>query len=236
MAPEDGVTARPGGGRVRIVANACSMGSVGPRVVPATWAPSLFGAGTPAVTVSPAAARRDLGGGAWLELVPRWLEGPDTLFAALLTGATWSTRTVPVYGRMLAEPRLSGRLPDPPADPDPALGVLDDVRVALAGRYGTTRGPGLNLYRDGRDGVAWHGDRVARERDRDTVVAVLSLGSTRPFRLRPRGGGRSITLRPRPGDLLVMGGRCQRSWEHTVPKVGSSGPRISLTYRDFAPG
>lgn len=218
------------------MANTRSTPTSGPATAHAPWAPSLFGTGAPAVTSSPAASRRDLGDDAWLELVPGWLEGPDALFGALLGAVSWSARTVPMYGRMVAEPRLSGRLPDRPVGPADPLGVLEDVRDALAGRYGATRGPGVNLYRDGRDGVAWHGDRVARERDRDAVVAVLSLGATRPFRLRPRGGGPSITLRPGPGDLLVMGGRCQRAWEHAVPKVGASGPRISLTYRDFAAG
>jgi alkylated DNA repair dioxygenase AlkB len=38
------------------------------------------------------------------------------------------------------------------------------------------------------------------------------------------------------GDLLVMGGRSQHEWEHTVPKTVRGGPRISLTYRHSASG
>ncbi len=88
----------------------------------------------------------------------------------------------------------------------------------------------MNLYRDEADSVAWHGDRVAQELP-EAVVALVSLGATRPFRLRPTGGGPSVLYRPGPGDLLVMGGSCQRSWHHSVPKCRGVGPRISVQFR-----
>jgi alkylated DNA repair dioxygenase AlkB len=91
-------------------------------------------------------------------------------------------------------------------------------------------GPFLNYYRDGRDSVAWHGDTEMRHVE-DTRVAILTLGAARPFLLRPRGGGRSRDLRPGSGDLLVMGGACQRDWEHAVPKTAHAGPRISVSVR-----
>jgi alkylated DNA repair dioxygenase AlkB len=93
---------------------------------------------------------------------------------------------------------------------------------------------GANLYRDGADSVAWHGDRVARELP-EAVVALVSLGAARPFRLRPTGGGASIGYLPGPGDLLVMGGSCQRTWQHAVPKTRSSPPRISIQFRHAYP-
>ena len=62
-------------------------------------------------------------------------------------------------------------------------------------------------------------------------MAIVSLGGSRRFLLRPKGGGQSVRLEPGPGDLLVMGGACQRTWEHTVPKVAFAQPRISLTFR-----
>ena len=67
----------------------------------------------------------------------------------------------------------------------------------------------------------------------DTLVALLTLGATRPFRLRPHGrtGGPTHDLAPASGDLLVMGGACQRDWEHAVPKVRSAGPRVSVMWR-----
>ena len=90
---------------------------------------------------------------------------------------------------------------------------------------------GLNYYRDGRDSVAPHADRELRDLD-DTLVAILTLGAARPFLLRPQGGGPAIDLHPASGDLLVMGGACQATWEHAVPKVAAgAGPRISASIR-----
>ena len=89
---------------------------------------------------------------------------------------------------------------------------------------------GLNLYRDGSDSVAWHGDRI-ESRAQEPVVAIVSLGNPRPFRMRPRGGGRSATWVLQPGDLFVMGGACQQHFDHSVPKIRTCGPRISVTFR-----
>ncbi len=62
-------------------------------------------------------------------------------------------------------------------------------------------------------------------------MAIVSIGERRPFRLRPKGGGPSIGYDLGRGDLLVMGGTCQRTWDHGVPKVARAGPRMSLTFR-----
>jgi alkylated DNA repair dioxygenase AlkB len=105
------------------------------------------------------------------------------------------------------------------------------MRLILSDRYGVTiDSVGFNLYRDGKDSVAWHGDRIARE-IAEPVVALVSLGEPRSFLLRPRGGGRSRRFLLGGGDLLVTGGRTQRDWQHSVPKVASAGPRISLAFR-----
>jgi alkylated DNA repair dioxygenase AlkB len=96
---------------------------------------------------------------------------------------------------------------------------------------------GFNLYRDGRDSVAWHGDHIRREIE-DPIVALISLGEPRKFLLRPKGGGGSRAFVLLGGDLLVTGGTTQRTWDHSVPKVARAGPRISLAYRhdmDAAP-
>jgi alkylated DNA repair dioxygenase AlkB len=131
-----------------------------------------------------------------------------------------------MYDKVVMEPRLTTRQWADPPDPVPAMA---DV---LSRRYGRDlRVVSANLYRDGRDSVAWHGDRVARNRDQ-AVVAIVSLGSPRRFLLRPRGGGRSVRLTPQPGDLLVLGGTCQRTWQHSVPKCAAAGPRISVMFRE----
>jgi alkylated DNA repair dioxygenase AlkB len=114
---------------------------------------------------------------------------------------------------------------------------LTEAREALSDHYAEELGEpfrtaGCAYYRDGRDSVAWHGDTIGRGRAEDTMVAILSLGSAREFLLRPRGGGATIRHRLGHGDLIVMGGSCQRTWEHAVPKTTRPvGPRMSVQFR-----
>jgi len=79
--------------------------------------------------------------------------------------------------------------------------------------------------------VAWHGDRIGRGRSQDTMVAIVSFGDPRKLVLRPVGGGESVAVTMGHGDLVVMGGSCQRTWEHAVPKTAHAGPRISVQFR-----
>ena len=128
-----------------------------------------------------------------------------------------------MYDKVVAVPRLLCFYGEDAPLPDP---VLTAAREALNARYGPELGEpfrtaGLCLYRDGRDSVAWHGDTIGRGRTEDTMVAILSLGTPRPLLLRPRGGGTSLRFEVGHGDLLVMGGSCQRTWEHAVPKTSS---------------
>jgi alkylated DNA repair dioxygenase AlkB len=135
-----------------------------------------------------------------------------------------------MYDRRVLEPRLTapGNLRSGvPLEPR----ILEDVRLALSARYGVVfDSAGFNLYRDGQDSVAWHGDRIAKEIE-GPIVALVSLGEPRKFLLRPRGGGKSRAFHLGGGDLLVTGGRTQRAWEHSVPKVAQAGPRVSVAYR-----
>ena len=193
-----------------------------------TWQPSLLAVDEP--HVDPAlhgARRRFLGAGAWVDLVPGWARGADALFDRLLTEVAWEAPADrPMYDRIVAVPRLvAARWHRKPA-------VVHRMSDALSAHYGKHL-PQItaNLYRDGNDSVAWHGDRIGR-RHHDTVVAIVSLGATRRFLLRPDGGGPSIAHDLRSGDLLVLGGTCQRTWEHCVPKRAHAGPRISLMFRE----
>lgn len=185
----------------------------------ATWQPALLEAGP--------AHRRHLGAGAWVDLEPGWCPDPGGLFARLLTGTRWDPpRTVWMYDREVVEPRRTTRWELHEAPPE-----LVAMAEVLSERYGVRfTQVGANLYRDGDDAVAWHGDRVARELP-EATVALVSLGAVRPFRLRPTGGGRSVVLRPGAGGLLVMGGSCQRTWQHAVPRCPGVGPRISVQFR-----
>ncbi len=192
-----------------------------------TWQPSLLDSTELDYDVSLGSARRRfLGAGAWVDLVPGWATGTDALFDELLHEGPWEGGQRWMYDRMVDEPRLHlGHWPDKPV-------ALRRMSRCLTRHYGRRLSAiTANLYRDGNDSVAWHGDRIGRKHA-DTVVAILSLGSTRRFLLRPDGGGSSIRYDLAPGDLIVLGGTCQRTWEHCVPKRAVAGPRISVMFRE----
>jgi alkylated DNA repair dioxygenase AlkB len=202
------------------------------------WQPGLFGAcaGLPSFQ---RVARHPLDRGAWVEHGSGWLPDPDPLFAALCTELPWRGDDVEMYGRIVAQPRLGvwwklGLEPELLTEAGTAcLARIARVADQLSARYGVDIDAiGCNLYRTGADSVAFHGDRHARtDGDPDAVVAIVSLGSPRRLLLRPRGGGRSRAFVLHPGDLFVMGGSCQRTWEHGIPKAVGAGPRISVTFR-----
>jgi len=139
-----------------------------------------------------------------------------------------------MYDRVVDVPRLLCFYGEDEPLPDP---VLAEARDALNEHYGAELAEqfvtsGLCLYRDGLDSVAWHGDRIGRGKTQDTMVAILSLGTPRSLLLRPRGGGQAIRHDLGHGDLIVMGGSCQRTWEHAIPKTARGvGPRISVQFR-----
>jgi len=178
--------------------------------------------------------RRPLSHGAWVDIRPGWLAGADELFARLLRAVPWRAERRHMYDRVVDVPRLLCFYGEGEPLPDPALA---QARDALSGHYGPALGEplctaGLCLYRDGRDSVAWHGDTIGRGATQDTVVAIVSLGAPRAVALRPRRGGPAIRYDLGHGDLLVMGGSCQRTWEHAVPKTArATGPRISVQFR-----
>ena len=184
--------------------------------------------------IHPGVERTHLPGGAWVEHCPSWVSGSDRLFDHLLESVPWRAERRRMYDRVLDVPRLVSFYDETEELPDPALKAM---RAALGKAYRSELEEpfvtvGLCLYRDGRDSVAWHGDTIGRGRTDDTLVAIVSLGTPRSFLLRPRGGGVSRHFELGRGDLLVMGGSCQRTWEHSVPKRSrAGGPRISIQFR-----
>jgi alkylated DNA repair dioxygenase AlkB len=197
---------------------------------------SLFDA-APQITLGSLRAgvvRQELGRGAWVDIFPGWMSGADGLFDTLLSDVDWIEERRQMYERVVLVPRLLRFYGEEEELPDAAL---TRAREALNEHYGAELGErfvtaGMCLYRDGRDSVAWHGDTIGRGKSTDTMVAILSLGSWRNFLLRPRGGGVTIKHQVGHGDLLVMGGSCQRTWEHAVPKTARPvGPRISVQFR-----
>jgi len=179
--------------------------------------------------------RTDLSRGAWVDVRPGWVGGSDALFERLCSEVPWYAERRHMYERVVDVPRLLCFYGEDEVLPDP---LLDRARDALSARYAAELGEpfrtaGLCLYRDGRDSVAWHGDTIGRSRTEDTMVAIVSLGTPRRLLLRPRGGGGgTLRFTLGHGDLLVMGGSCQRTWEHCVPKTNRPvGPRISIQFR-----
>jgi alkylated DNA repair dioxygenase AlkB len=196
-----------------------------------SWQPSLFETETSAgIDESFASVERvQLDPASWVDYDPTWVTGSDALFAKLLDGRDWGQRSRPMYERRVKEPRLTSlwRAGSGPLEPP----ILERMRRALSERYGVELdSAGFNLYRDGRDSVAWHGDRISKEIP-DPIVALVSVGEPRKFLLRPKEGGRSRAFQLGRGALLVTGGRTQRDWQHSVPKVASAGPRISIAFR-----
>lgn len=162
---------------------------------------------------------------AWLDYCPMWLTGDESLFAALVDAAEWTQPVVRMYDREVLTPRLVARI-DPGIHP-----VVPNLVDSLSDRYDIRLDQvSAGWYRDGHDSVAYHGDRIARERPR-SIVATVSLGGARRFLIRPQGGGSARGFSLGHGDLVVMGGSCQRTWEHAIPKVASADPRIALMFR-----
>ncbi|MEU9270922.1 alpha-ketoglutarate-dependent dioxygenase AlkB [Streptomyces sp. NPDC048251] len=178
--------------------------------------------------------RTTLGAGAWIDVLPGWLTGSDTLFEELATGVPWRAERRKMYDNVIDVPRLLAFYGAGEELPHP---VLTQARRALSAHYAEELGEpfvsaGLCHYRDGRDSVAWHGDRIGRGAREDTMVAILSVGSPRDLLLRPARGGETVRRPLGHGDLIVMGGSCQRTWEHCVPKsTRAAGPRISVQFR-----
>jgi alkylated DNA repair dioxygenase AlkB len=185
-------------------------------------------------TLSAGLQRTQLSRGAWVDYRPGWLSGAEALFDLLHHEVPWHAERREMYERMVDVPRLLKFYGEGEPLPHP---VLVEAREQLSEHYAAELGEpfvsaGMCLYRDGRDSVAWHGDRIGRAKNLDTMVAILSIGSARSLMLRPRGGGSSIGFSLGHGDVVVMGGSCQRTWDHCIPKTAKAvGPRISIQFR-----
>lgn len=190
---------------------------------------------TESIGLRPLAPRRTtLGAGAWVDVQPAWLSGADELFGRLVSVVPWQEEQRWMYDRVVDVPRLQRFYDEDAPLPDP---ILTEARSVLTRWYAEElrepfRTAGLCYYRDGRDSVAWHGDDIGRGRTEDTMVAIVSVGAPRTLMLRPRGGGAATRHALGHGDLIVMGGSCQRTWEHAIPKTAKPvGPRISIQFR-----
>jgi alkylated DNA repair dioxygenase AlkB len=205
-----------------------------------TYQPSMLdlmsASASPALEPLSRLERHRLTAGAWVDVLPGWLGNSAEVFERLL-GIDWRADRRKMYDNVVDVPRLLRWFGPDETLPHP---VLSDARERLSAHYADELGEpfvsaGMCLYRDGRDSVAWHGDTIGRSSRHDTMVAILSLGSPRNLMLRPRAGGHeSLRFPLGHGDLIVMGGSCQRTWEHAIPKTAKAvGPRISVQFRPF---
>ena len=181
-----------------------------------------------------AVERTVLSRGAWVDHLPGWVSGADAIFTDLVEQIPWRAEQRPMYERVVDVPRLLHTYGIGVPLPHP---LLEAARDALNNHYRGELGEdfvtaGCCFYRDGADSVAWHGDNLGRGRTADTMVAIVSFGSPRRLLLRPRGGSCELAFHLGHGDLVVMGGSCQRTWEHAIPKTARPvGPRISIQFR-----
>ena len=195
------------------------------------WQPSLWANQSTVVDDSFGGLERiDLDTDSWVDYCSGWMAGSDQAFEELLRDVAWGQRRRWMYERQVDEPRLTSWQK---VDENTVVAYewLEQARATLSAHYDVRfDSVGFNLYRDGADSVAWHRDRIPAEIV-DPLVALVSLGEPRKFLLRPKGGGKSRPFMLGRGDLLVTGGATQRRFEHSVPKVKSSGPRMSIAFR-----
>ena len=200
-----------------------------------SWQDSLFAEeGEQRARLSFDALRRDpLDDRSWVDVVPGWVPDHAALFDWLLEHAPWRQRTRTMWDKDVLEPRLVAVWETGAALPPQVAELVAPLDARYGARFDSCL---VNLYRDGSDAVAWHGDTV-RKRLRDPLVATVSLGARRSFLLKPAAGGPVVRrYRPGEGDLVVMGGSCQHDWLHTVPREASaSGARMSITLRHSRP-
>ena len=189
---------------------------------------TLFGHGEPTVASGWAPQRIELDPCCWVEHVPGFLTGADQLLANLEVHMDWFRGKRLMYGQWHDEPRrTSTEAHDDSIEPV----AIDAIRSELSQHYDMSfQGLHCNYYETGQDSVAWHADRIGRT-EIDPLVAIVSLGGPRTFRMRPQSGGVSWSISLESGDLLVMGGATQHHWEHAIPKVAHAAPRMSVTMR-----
>jgi alkylated DNA repair dioxygenase AlkB len=188
--------------------------------------------------------------GAELSWWPQWLRPmeADALLAELQATIPWETHRIRIYGREVDSPRLSCWIGDEDAtyvysrtrfEPRPWTPALLALRERLEMACGAPFNSVLaNLYRNGHDSMGWHSDNES-ELGQQPVIASLSLGAVRRFRLKPRraDGARDIhAIELGHGSLLRMAGDTQRLYLHDLPKTSASvGPRLNLTFRQLRP-
>lgn len=154
-------------------------------------------------------------------------------FEQALENIGWMSQQRMMYDREVAVPRLLATFAREAEDlPAPLGEAFEAVRALLGAPFNRV---GLNLYRDGSDSVAPHGDKTEKLLP-GQPIAIVSLGATRRMSIRPKAGsGRIVHVELEPGSCIVMSYASQFTHEHGIPKLaGITEPRISLAFRCYA--
>ncbi|MDV6168247.1 alpha-ketoglutarate-dependent dioxygenase AlkB [Flavobacterium sp. DG1-102-2] len=166
-------------------------------------------------------------------------EESDAYYNTLLVSTNWKEADLTVYDKTHIIPRMIAWYEDksnPGANQNgqdwtPELSAIKK-RVEAETNF-TFNSVLLNLYRNGKDGVGWHSDRTENF-GQNQVIASVSFGETRPFRLRHKAR-KDLSMLEVPlthGALFLMAGTTQTHWEHHIPKTAKDIlPRINLTFR-----
>ncbi len=175
-----------------------------------------------------------------LRLVPDAVANPEQMLERLLAEIDWRQDTARIMGRRIELPRLTAWYGDAgyhysgiDNPPRPWLPLLHELKQAAETIAGASFNSVLaNLYRDGKDSMGWHSDDE-RALGRDPVIASLSFGAIRRFRLKhKRDREQRLGLDLPAGSCLVMAGALQHHWQHALPKTARPvGPRVNLTFR-----
>jgi len=178
-----------------------------------------------------------------LYLVKQFYQLPesDQLFAELESGLAWQEESIFIYGKWVKVPRLMCWYGDPDAyyhysgvdhQPRPWTTALQSVRAKLEQQCQCAFNSVLaNLYRDGKDSMGCHADDE-QELGFNPVIASVSLGDERLFKLHHKKRKEKLDITLGHGDLLLMAGTLQQHWMHSVPKTRKlKTPRINLTFR-----
>ncbi|PCK32012.1 alpha-ketoglutarate-dependent dioxygenase AlkB family protein [Pseudoalteromonas piscicida] len=163
------------------------------------------------------------------------------LYDALLASVPWQQNTITLFGKTHQTPRLERFIADPGVrysysgkllENAPWPPMLLGIRATLEQRFNVTFNAVLaNFYRDGQDSMGWHSDDEP-ELGPTPVIASLSLGATRKFKIRHKSNQSVTDILLETGSLLVMQGDSQRDYQHALPKQAKvTQGRINLTFR-----
>lgn len=196
------------------------------------------------ITIDVGETSLELGGA--VRYQPGWIAAATAseLLRTLIASSGWEQGAICMFGKEVLEPRLTAWVGD--ADytysgrtvrARPRARPLEELRRRIEDELSRTfNAVLLNLYRDGRDSMGLHADDEP-ELGPDPVIASVSLGAPRRFILLPKrkSAQRMSTryeIRLGHGSLLVMGGACQHTYRHGIPKEPAcTEPRLNLTFR-----